>query len=41
MKKVISGFMEEIRGSASTPAGENIFQVCDQNERVKLDNEQA
>ncbi len=33
--------MEEVNGSASTPAGENLFQVCDQDQWVKLDEERA
>mmetsp|Transcript_13718 Transcript_13718/g.28970 ORF Transcript_13718/g.28970 Transcript_13718/m.28970 type:complete len:89 (+) Transcript_13718:97-363(+) len=41
VKKVISGFIEDICGSASTLAGENLFQTQDQDKRVKLDEEQA
>jgi len=41
VKKVINGFMEDIRGSASTPAVEHLFQIRAEEERVKLDNQRA
>ncbi len=41
VKKVINGFMEDIHGTASTLAGENLFQVQSEDERVKLDKEHA
>ncbi len=40
-QKVINGFMEDIHGSASTPTGENLFQVRDKEERVTLDDKRA
>ncbi len=41
IKKVIEGFMENISGSASTPASEHLFQVRDEEQRAKLDEERA
>ncbi len=41
IKKVINGFMEDIHGSASTPAGENLFQVRNEEGRVGLDDKWA
>ncbi len=35
VKKVISGFAEDIHGTASTPASENLFQIRPDKERVK------
>ncbi len=41
VKKVINGFVEDIHEKASTPAGENLFQVQQEEERVRLDEEHA
>ncbi len=41
VKKLVEGFMKDIHGSASTPAGENLFQVQDEEHRVKLDEKRA
>lgn len=41
VRKVINGFMEDIHGSASTPANKHLFQVRDEEERVRLDNERV
>ena len=41
IKKVISGFPEDIHGSAATPAGENLFKVRNDGDRVLLDETRA
>jgi len=41
VKKVINGFIEDIHGSASTPGAENLFQIRNEEARVKLNYEQA
>ncbi len=41
VKKVISGFVEDVHEAALTPAGENLFQFRPEHERIKLDEERA
>ena len=41
VKKVIAGFPEDIHGVASTPAGENLFQVREEDKRILLEEERA
>ncbi len=41
VKKVIGDFIEDIHGSVATPAGKNLFQIRDDQDRVLLDKEQA
>ncbi len=40
-KKVINGFVKDIHETVSTPAGENLFQVRQEEERVRLVDERA
>ncbi len=41
VKMIISGFIEDIHGSASTPAGENLFQIHGTEKRAVIDAKQA
>lgn len=41
VKKSIAGFPEEIKGAASTPAGEHLFKVRSKSDQQPLDKEQA
>ncbi len=41
VKKVITDFIEDIHGNAATPVGENLFQIRDGQDRVRLDSKRA